>query len=184
MKVSEFKFRGRRNYLHSTTVLNWILKDSGASGVDMDFHFNARTDRQVFFLDHAPQAGGKVIGKYTDISMKLYLVESAQGIVGAEPYAEDEIGRHCQLSGEVIAVPCRLPGFTDVECVVAGYKFLLDGMFPDLKGRFAFARLQWKSRPDDMLDIRFRRRISGQLYEGTLLRSGETQGAIVFGEWQ
>ena len=184
MTVSQFKFRGRRTYLHSTTVLNWILMESGATGLDMDFRFNVRTGRQVTFLDRAPPPGSQMIGRYTDRSVKLYLVESAQNIVGSEPYAEEEIGRQCVTGGNAVVVPCRLSGFTAVESVVTGYKVLLERLFPDRKGKFAFARLQWTHQPDGMIDVLFRRRISGQLYEGMLQQRGEPLGVVIFGEWQ
>lgn len=184
MMAPEFRFRGRRNYLHSTTVLNWILAHTPATGRDMDFRFSAKTGHQVQIAGDTPAAGATVVGKYTDESVKFYVTESERLITAADAYDEDAICSRCRVTGSGIDVPADLAGFTVVEAVVAGYKRLMEELLPDRKGRFAFARLQWHAVPRGALRIEHRRTVSGQMYEGALVRDGIAAGRIIFGEWQ
>ncbi len=184
MFTPRLKFRGDRKYLQSASVLNWILREHGASGLDLDFRFSARTGNQVVLSTLRPEIGQRMIGRYSDASTSLFLVESEIPILESEPYAESMLVQKFTGDDKKVIVPGPGDGFTAADITIAGFKFLVERLIPESRGRLAFARMMWKHPPIDESTIQLRRRISGDMYEGSIHSQGNSIGSIIFGEWK
>ena len=120
----DFAFRGSRDYLHSTTVMNELLRLRGAPG-GFDFRFDHRTDRQVRFQDEAPAEGEVLVGTWRDAAGTVHIVERDARIQRAEPYDEDGLAGRLGFDGNTVDLPAELRDYTPVEAIVAAFKALL-----------------------------------------------------------
>lgn len=180
--ITDLPFRGNREYLHSTSILNFLLGSGGCCGIGLDLRINSSTNRQLIMSPVPARAGEKVIGRYLDESSRLYLLESDRVITRREPYEENRIVASCQVEDKAVTIP-EVPGFTCVDRLVAGFKLLVEKLRPDHRGKLAFARIMWNVPPSGQLDIALRRSMAGQMYEGTMSGDG-FNGTIIFGEWR
>lgn len=179
----DFVFRGSRNYLHSTTLMNELLRLRGGAPGGFDFRFDRRTDRQVRFQDHAPAEGEVLVGTWRDASGTVHILERHQRIERAEPYDEDALGGRLEFSGNVVDLPAGLPGYTPVEAIVAAFKALLRRGPAGADAKVAFVRLACNEAPALPLRITFSRRL-GDFFQGDIEASGKPLGRIHFGEWR
>ena len=121
----DFAFRGSRNYLHSTTVMNELLRLRGGAPGGFDFRFDRRTDRQVRFQELAPAEGEVLVGTWRDAKGTVHVVERGARIERTEPYDEDGLASRLEFDGNTVDLPAELPGYTPVEAIVAAFKALL-----------------------------------------------------------
>lgn len=182
MNTTRFVFRGSRDYLHSTTVFDYILSEVRGQPSRIDFKFNRRTDRVCALTRHKPSEDKPPVAIYTDSRQTLYIVESGLAITERVPYDEDGLAKNFCIDGHVIHVPAASSGNSFIECVVAAYKRLL----LDLHGkhRFAFVRISLERLPQGAFAVEFARKLSGDFYEGSIEQDGNRVGRIFFGEWQ
>jgi hypothetical protein len=179
----DFAFRGSRNYLHSTTVMNELLRlHDGAPG-GFDFRFDRRSDHQVRFQDHAPAEGEVVVGTWRDATGTVHIVERDARIERAEPYDEDGLASRLEFNGNVVDLPAELPGYTPLEAIVAAFKVLLRRGPAGSDAKMAFVRLACNATPTLPLRITFSRRL-GDFFQGDIEAAGKPLGRIHFGEWR
>ena len=179
----DFAFRGSRNYLHSTTVMNELLRLRDGAPGGFDFRFDRRTDRRVRFQDHAPVEGEAVVGTWRDASGTVHIVERDGRIERAEPYDEDGLASRLEFGGNAVDLPAALPGYTPVEAIVAAFKALLRRGPAGPDAKVAFVRLACNATPTLPLRITFSRRL-GDFYQGDIEAAGKPLGRIHFGEWR
>ena len=179
----DFAFRGSRNYLHSTTVMNELLRLRDGAPGGFDFRFDKRTDRQVRFREEAPAEGEVLVGTWRDAKGAVHIVERDARIERAEPYDEDGLANRLAFDGNAVDLPMELPGYTPAEAIVAAFKALLRRGAAGPDAKVAFVRLACNATPTLPLRIVFSRRL-GDFFQGDIEASGKPFGRIHFGEWR
>jgi hypothetical protein len=179
----DFAFRGSRDYLHSTTVMNELLRRRGGAPGGFDFRFDRRTDRQVRFQDEAPAQGAALVGTWRDAAGTVHVVERDERIGRAEPYDEDGLAGRLEFGENTVDLPAELLGYTPVEAIVAAFKALLRRGPAGPQAKVAFVRLACNATPALPLRIAYSRRL-GDFFQGDIEASGKPLGRIHFGEWR
>ncbi|HEX2667959.1 MAG TPA: hypothetical protein VHP13_06250 [Gammaproteobacteria bacterium] len=180
MSKGRFVFKASRDYLHSTTLFDRILEQTGPAPARVDFRFAKRTDRICTLVADKP-ADDQLVASYADSQRKLYAVETPEPITERVPYDEDALATHFTLEGRSLRVT-PVPGYSFIECVVAGYKRLLISLYG--KHRFAFVRLTLERLPQGPFTVSFVRELGGNFYQGKITEEGADIGGIFFGKWQ
>lgn len=179
----DFAFRGSRNYLHSTTVMNELLRLRDGAPGGFDFRFDRRTNRQVRFQDHAPLEGEVAVGTWRDAAGMVHIVERDAHIERAEPYDEDRLASSLGFNENTVELPAELPGYAPVEAIVAAFKALLRRGPAGPDAKVAFVRLACNASPGLPLRISYSRRL-GDFFQGDIEAAGKPLGRIHFGEWR
>jgi hypothetical protein len=179
----DFAFRGSRDYLHSTTLMNELLRQRNGAPAGFDFRFDRRTDRQVRFQDQAPAQGQALVGIWRDAAGSVHVVERDERISRAEPYDEDGLANRLQFGENAVDLPAELPGYTPVEAIVAAFKALLRRGPAGPGAKVAFVRLACNATLALPLRIVFSRRL-GDFFQGDIESAGKSIGRIHFGEWK
>lgn len=175
-----FQFRGTRDYLHSTTLFNDLLRVRGEHATRIDMKFHRRTGRQVSFTDELPN--GEPVAEWSDSGGRLFIVEREERITERAPYDEDGLAAQFEIEGRIVRIPADLGAFTRIEALVAGFKRLLQSVHPD-KRRYAFVRIRLDRCPESALEIRYSRDI-GAFHQGDISEAGKLMGQIFFGVWE
>lgn len=179
----DFAFRGSRDYLHSTSVMNALLRLRDGAPGGFDFRFDRRTGHQVRFQDEAPAAGEIPVGTWRDGAGVVHIVERNARIERAEPYDEDGLAARLAFDGGAVDLPAELPGYTAVEAIVAGFKALLRRGPAGPVAKLAFVRLACNATPALPARIVYTRRL-GDFFQGEIESGGSRVGRIHFGEWR
>lgn len=142
------QFKGDRNYLHGTDIINetlsWLSSQKGELK-DIDIAFHRLASRQLMVMEGVVPEGVEPVAVCSFTSSgereRVYLVETDLAVTGRYPYPEDEIvaamqldlaGRRGVLSGET--------AYSDIEVWVAMTKALHYKVFPQLQGKWLFVR--------------------------------------------
>jgi len=178
-----FTFRGSRNYLHSASVLDDLLRVRPAGRQGFDFRFERRTANQVRYQDAAPPDPATLVASWRDGEGTVHVVERDEPIAGSVPYDEDGLARNFEFLPGEVRVPAGLAGYTTVEAVIAAFKALLreGAAGPDVK--VVFVRMRCSRLPALPLSIRYARKI-GDFYQGDLHDAAGLAGQIYYGEWR
>lgn len=176
-------FKGKRDYLHSTTVFDHVLTLVDANPASIDFKFLKKTDRICIAQAAKPANSEHVVAIYADSRNSRFIVETDAPVTQRHPYDEDGLGTRFKLEGKTIYVPAQVEGFSFIECAVAAFKRLLLSLDRDNAHRFAFVRIMLDRVPASAFDVQFVRKISGNFYQGVLSERGAPVGKIFFGEW-
>ena len=179
----EFAFRGGRDDLHSTTLMNDLLRLRYGAPGGFDLRFYRRTDHQVRFQDEAPADGKVLVASWRDTSGLVHVVERGDRIERSEPYDEDGLANRLEFSESAVALPESLPGYTPVEAIVAAFKALLRRGPAGPGAKVAFVRLACSEAPALPLRIAYSRKL-GDFFQGDLSVAGRPIGRIHFGEWR
>lgn len=179
-----FRFRGTRDYLHSASLFDDILRTRGAAAKNIDMRFHHRTTQQVSYLDTPPSPDDVVVAEWRDSAGMLHVVERDEPIREREPYDEPALADMFGIDDRHVDIPGHIGSFTRIEAIIAGFKRLLHTC-RDLPGgaRYAFVRVRLQYCPEDAIRIRYARDI-GEFFQGDI-SEGETRiGQIFFGVWQ
>ncbi|HEX5961673.1 MAG TPA: hypothetical protein VFY97_10575 [Rhodanobacteraceae bacterium] len=175
-----FRFRGRRDYLHSASLFDDILKIRGADATHIDLKFHQRTAQQVSYTDRLP-AGREPVAEWWDARGKLYVVAREEPIADTEPYDEPTLARMLWIDGKTVFVPEATPGFSRIEAIIAGFKRLMQETRPTDK-QYVFVRVRLERLPEGAMQVRYTRDI-GDFFQGDILADGRLAGQVFFGEW-
>jgi len=176
-------FRGSRTYLHSTSLLNHILSKLDYEPRDIDFVFHKETANLCKIENQAPADESQLIASYKDRKSRLYIVECGDPILERTPYDETVVVSDSTIDENRIAFPGLKPAYTFCECLIAGYKHLLENIFPEQTRKYAFARLRLAIVPDGGFEIAHSRIIASKFYQGDITVDGQGIGNIYFGIW-
>lgn len=176
-----FRFRGTRDYLHSASVFDDLLQVRGQHSTHIDLKFHRRTDRQVSYVETT--LGLEPVAEWSDSLGKLFVVERGEAIVGREPYDEDGLAARFEIVGRTARIPADIGPFTRMEAVIAGFKRLLQSVYPDIKRKYVFARVRLDHYPDSAMELRYSRDI-GAFFQGDISIEGKPIGQIFFGVWR
>ncbi|HET9819684.1 MAG TPA: hypothetical protein VFP92_11025 [Rhodanobacteraceae bacterium] len=175
-----FQFRGTRDYLHSASVFDDLLRVRGKNSTNIDLKFHRRTDRQVSYVDEL--ADGEPVAEWSDSGGRLFVIEREEHISECAPYDEDGLAARFEIEGRIAKIPSAIGPFTRMEAVIAGFKRLLQSVYPDAKRKYVFVRVRLDHCPDAALEIQYARDI-GAFYQGNISKDGKLIGQIFFGVW-
>lgn len=176
----DFPFRGTRDYLHSASVFNDLLQLRGKNATRIDMKFHRRTDRQVSYTDELPVT--EPVAEWSDSRGKLFVIERQERIVERVPYDEDGLAARFEIDGRIVRIPDEIGSFTRMEAIIAGFKRLLQSVYPHVKRKYVFVRVRMDHCPDSAMEIRYSRDI-GAFFQGDISADGAPIGQIFFGVW-
>lgn len=175
-----FQLRGSRDYLHSASVFDDLLQVRGKNSTHIDLKFHRRTDRQVSYTERSE--GLEPIAEWSDSNGRLLIVERDEPIVERVPYDEEGLAAQFEIEGRTARIPKDIGSFTRIEAVIAGFKRLLQSVYPDIKRKYVFVRIRLDHCPDAAVEIRYSRDI-GAFFQGDISAEGKPVGQIFFGVW-
>jgi hypothetical protein len=176
-----FQFRGGRNYLHSSSVINDLLGLRGQNVENIDLKFHRKTVQQISYTDE-PGAAAQSVAEWSDNFGRLFLLERSELINERAPYDENALMEFFEIEGKTIRAPEHAPGFTRTDAIIAAFKHLLQTVYSDIDRRYAFVRLRLDHCPTGAFEIRYVRDI-GAFFQGDIGEAGRPVGQIFFGVW-
>ncbi|TLD84599.1 hypothetical protein LS70_003365 [Helicobacter sp. MIT 11-5569] len=149
---SDFAFKAERDYVHGTTIYDFLLDNiSGIGGgggdllLDLVFHKLAR--KNLCFTMEKPQNLEDIVltlkCQNKKEKIKIFATEYEKNIVKRIPYNEDEITNKATFSDNQ-AIISKNSNYSFIEHLVSLNKSLLSKIFDDIKGKFYFSRLELK----------------------------------------
>lgn len=178
----EFQFRGNRKYLQSASLFDDLIEVRGEGICTIDFKFHRKTGNQVTLTDKAPTDTDTLVAEWNDSRGKIYVVERDEPIRDSTPYDEPLLVNMFNVDGRTINIPLDVDPFTQIEALVAGFKHLLQSVYPDVSRKYVFVRIRLKHLPQSPVQIKYSRDI-GAFFQGDIHESEQIFGQIFFGEW-
>ncbi len=179
---TNFSFRGTRDYLHSTTLFNYLVK-LDPKPENVDFAMNKETSYQCRVVTEREEDNEAIlVATYKSKGMKSYIYESLEKIAARSSCNEREI-----LSAIALAdtrAYCLLPisGATFVEVVVAAYKALVSSLSFYQGQKLVFARMMVDRLPESNdLTIEHKRNLGNRFFEANILLENQSSGKLIFG---
>lgn len=178
-----FAFRGDRDYLHSTTVFDFLLQyDSAPEAIEFIFH--GMTTRQCECLaakdSESPNA---LVATYQSAGLTCFLYESDTPIT--LQYACNEKSILERVAIDRSTATFRLPpveGATYIESVVAAYKDLLLRSVPEFSGAPMFGRINLRYVPTEgNCQVRHRRAMGRKFFQADLAHQEQPIGKLYYG---
>ena len=180
--ITNFSFRGTRNYLQGTALFDYLVKlDSEPENVDFVFHKETTSQCRVV-PEREEDNEATLVATYKSKGMKSYVYETLEKISAHCTCNEQEILSHIAISETRVSCPLPIPSATFVEVVVAAYKALLSSL-PLYKGqRLIFARLIVDRLPkQDGFVVEHRRSLGQSFFEASILFESQSIGKLIFG---
>lgn len=177
----EFSFRGDRKYLQSASLFDDLIALRGGV-TDIDFKFHHKSGQQVAYVDELP-ADQALVAEWRDSKGEVYVVERPEPITNATPYDEPALVAKFRIEGRTAFIPADVAPFTTIEALVAGFKRLLQSVYPEIPRKYVFVRIRLRQMPDGPVELRYARDI-GPFFQGDIAVGGRSIGQIFFGEWR
>jgi hypothetical protein len=180
-----FQFRGDRKYLQSASLFDDLIELRGRQAENIDFKFHRKTGNQVIYATDRPEDEQDIVAEWKDASERIFIIESDKPITNALPYDEPALVRRfaLDLQAREIDIPADIGSFSRMESMVAGFKNLLQSVYPDVVQKYVFVRIRLKKLPQEGLTIRYSRDI-GEFFQGDIRSGNEALGQIFFGVWK
>lgn len=180
--IPKFEFRGSRDYLHSTTVFDWIATFGDPTGIDFTFHH--LTGNQCFPVKAVDyRKDQNLVARFKCVEFDLCLVEGIEPIQSSYPCNEADICSMSTYSGDAVSFQFPMSnGATFLECIVANYKKLLMSTSEGKKGKLLFARLRLNYVPKVGRISVQHRRVIGAFFEAQIKVGEEMIGSLYFGQ--
>jgi hypothetical protein len=178
-----FAFRGERDYLHSTTVFDFLLQHDSAPE-DIEFIFHGMTSRQCECLAaQDSESPNTQVATYRSAGLTCFLYESDAPITSRYACNEKSILEHIAIDQSTARF--RLPpveGATYIEAVVAAYKDLLLRSVPEFSGKPMFGRINLQYVPTEgNCQVRHRRVMGGKFFQADLAHQEQPIGKLYYG---
>jgi hypothetical protein len=182
-EISNFQFRGRRSYLHSTTVFDFITSRSNKPHHDIDFQFNKLTDKQCSFKK-VSTADCEVVATFQSNETTICIVETDTPMEGSYPCNEDSICELANFTSDRSEFVYPLSNSASyLEAVIATYKTLLSRTETGKRGKLLFGRVKLKFIPTDgKCVVEHRRMIGDKFFEANLIQNDTKIGSLYFGQ--
>jgi hypothetical protein len=182
-EISTFRFRGSRDYLHSSTIFDHLLSSDPAPQ-KIDFTFHKLTNRQCEIEPESdPNRATALAATYLSAGAQHYLYEAAAPIELRYPCNEGAIARQLVVRGETAQFDMPpVEGASYIESIVGAYKTLLIEGPERCTRKLLFARVLLEYVPTDgVCSVAHRRKIGEDFFEGSLTHRGVTMGRLFFG---
>jgi hypothetical protein len=186
--VIPIPLKGSRPYIHSTDLWNELARTLSASLGDegtLKVNIRALSKASVTLVPQTKKADHVVIGDVTHTASKtrLLLIEAAQSATGHVPDHDTALSDQIFLNDGVACVPHTITA-SPVEGLVAGYKFLLTDMFPDVSKWLALCvdlPLPLHAPATGTLYIRHKSDIGGKTFFASIFDETDTKlGQLTF----
>lgn len=181
-----FHFRGNRNYIHGTTLFDYIVNNIYSTAKkpnDIDFLMHRPTKMQceVISAETRDINSKELIGEFICDKGKHLILATSREIKERRPYDEETLLSLSGIIGNKITVPADVKQFSAIEKIIAAYKFLLTSIFQGQYGKFLFARIKLGFIPVGEITIKHDRIISNRYFQGTISDNNNKCGTIFFG---
>ncbi len=180
--ITNFAFRGPRQYLHSTTLFNYLVK-LDPEPKKVDFVMNKETNFQCRVVSEREEDNdAALVATYSSKGMTSYIYETLEKISSRSTCNEQKILSFIEISGKGASCPLPIPGATFMEVVVAAYKALISSL-PFYEGqKLVFARLSVDRLPkDSAFVVEHRRSLGNRFFEASILLEDQNIGKLIFG---
>lgn len=191
----QLPYKGPRTYLHGTDIYNAVCELLAASGrsdlakIDLVFHQVSKSQlRTAIFQGAAPEESHpNVVFRCQEQGENIivHLEETGKPVTGRVPYDEEGLVSAAEIDTDErrISLASR-EGYSNIEMFVALNKKLLSHLFPEVRGKWFFTRLQLARSiyklPLERLEVRFLGHSNFRITRSTLLGNGEALGSIYF----
>jgi hypothetical protein len=193
--LAELKFKGNRQYLHGTDILEAGLRaitthynTNAISDIDIAFHKRAEMGLTLYSVPPLnKEATVQISCKIAGVREKFFLVEDGQDIAERYDYAEEsivattQIQLDCASALSSVALPC-----TDIERWVAMVKALHHAVYTEVSGKWLFVRGKFASyhgtygRTSVEHRVKLEANFNNKLTRSALLVGGKKLGDIFF----
>lgn len=189
----EFKFKGKREYIHGTDMFNAMLATGPGAGVNnirFTVHDFVHTPRCNLHLAESKEALNGIadirVRCQFDVSgaTKWLALTQSEGDAtsgGRYEYDEDLLVSLCRTDSDGIVLAQRSP-YTFIENIVAMNKHMHHQLFPDAKGSWIFTRIDLSSSIDarEKLALQLKHNMNFRLTKSDILVNGSKAGDIYF----
>ena len=178
-----FAFRGERDYLHSTTVFDFLLQHDSAPET-IEFVFHEMTSRQCECLpaqdSESPNAH---VATYRSAGLTCFLYESDAPITLRYTCNEKSILERVAIAQSTTTFDFPpVEGATYIESVVAAYKDLLLRSVAEFSGKPIFGRMNLRYVPTEgNCQVRHRRVMGGKFFQADLAHQEQSIGQLYYG---
>ena len=179
---TNFSFRGTRNYLHSTTLFNYLIKlDSESENIDFIMHKETNCQCRVV-TEREEDNEATLVATYKSKGMTSYSYETLEKISARSPCNEPKILPFITLSATRACCPLLIPEATFIEIVVAAYKALVSSLPLYENQKLVFARLILDHLPKNQgFVVEHRRSLGNNFFEANILLENQSIGKLIFG---
>lgn len=155
----EFCFKGNRTYVHGTDIYNKIIEilNNEMKDVKIDLSFHGIAKKNILLSNKKPEDENliKFVCKYTGGNNErkiLYGIERNHNITCKYTYLEEAICQLSNLDFENKEINLNKDtSYSFIENSVALNKYLLENLFPEVKGKWYFTRLQLLDAPTNKI---------------------------------
>lgn len=186
---SDFVFKGDRQYVHGTSVYDFLLENVGGGGgiLQLDLMFHHLAKRNLCFTTEKPKDLAEIlcVAKFEDEkrgSFKVFGIEYEKEITKRIPYDESSIIKEAIFKGEEASIS-KNSQYSFIEHLVSLNKSLLSKIFDDIKGKFYFSRLELKNgfiKDFEMIQLHFKAHFNYQLMQAAISVDRQEVGQIYF----
>jgi hypothetical protein len=182
-----FCFKGSRDYVHGTDIVNTLLKSfSGVAEVtDLDLKFSgiSSTNLDMIEGDSADNAKVNIQVNFDGQRQSMQLVENGSPVDCRYEYDENKIIVACKFDSTNQQIYLtENTGYTLCENFVTMNKYLLQALFPNEQGKWYFTRLEQKYVvPENALvTVKLIKNFNFRLTKSDILIGDEVIGSVYF----
>ena len=185
-KKLTFYFKGSRNYVQGPDIVENLFKRFADANIEhIDLKFNGIVTKNLDLIEGSESQHARVNIRWLESGQeKCYqLVENSEEIDSRYEYNEDLIIRNTQLDlgAQRITLKAKT-GYTLCENFVAMNKCLLQGLYPEEKGKWYFTRLEQSKIISDeaLIKVKFVKNFNFRLTKSDILLNDEIIGSVYF----
>ena len=185
---TDFKFKGKRNYIHGTDMYDKLL--AHVDGFDqLDMQFRAVCDRPLKLIEQdsiditrSNPVSIKVVFQGKSRYFSYVFDDEKMSVEQRYVFDEDALVSQAVLSAEKTAMLKPVDGYTDIESVVAVNKVLLNHAFQGASVQWLFVRLKLNGPLDfkSNLTLKVIKNIGLKLVETEIICDNRTVGSVFF----
>lgn len=156
-KVLKFKYKGNRNYVHGTDIINETIKHLNYLGYfpdsfEISFKNLVRTDLEICVFNIDDDIGENLMNedvlafatfKFAKKTYTILYKKTEKEIKSSYPFSEDKIIKQTILNQEKKSITyLSKNNYTIIELIVAMNKHLLTKLNPNESGKWFFGKLK------------------------------------------
>ena len=126
---NNFNFRGNRNYLHSASVINFLLKKNF---IFNKIVFKKFSINQIEFSNNISENNFGIID-YKNFNRRLYMNETDKKILNRELYDEELLIKNSIINDSEIFIDSLNDNYTVIDLFIALTKKLNQNLYPSKK---------------------------------------------------
>jgi hypothetical protein len=178
---SQFQFRGKRDYVHGTAILDWLSSiDACPEKLRAEFHHMSARQCDVC---ESEDANRTLVATYASQGKQQWLYESDEPMVDRHPCNEKDIVTQVRIidSSAYFEFP-NIEGASFSQSIVAAYKHLLPTLYPDVTRPYVWTAVELDRIPaSGHCEVRHRRTLGKRFFEGHIFVDEQPVGKMFFG---